>query len=111
MSSSTPCCPAPPSTRSLQAGSRLRAVFRKFVLAIAVRAERRALMSLDDAALKIWAFTAAWLIASMAAPSGTFRWIGCATDRQPSTFCLAGGLRPEAFSFSDRYPGVRSPMT
>ena len=56
MSSSTACCPAPPSTRSLQAGSRLRAFFRKFVLAIAVRAERRALMSLDNAALKDMGF-------------------------------------------------------
>lgn len=54
--SSIACCPAPPDTRSIPHTSRLRAVFHKIALAITVRAERRALMSLDEAALKDMGF-------------------------------------------------------
>ncbi len=54
--SSIAYCPAPPSSRSIPAGARLRAFFRKLAVAITVRAERRALMSLDDAARKDMGF-------------------------------------------------------
>ena len=54
--SSIAYCPAPPSSRSLSMGERLRAFLHKLAVAITVRAERRALMTLDGAALKDMGF-------------------------------------------------------
>jgi uncharacterized protein YjiS (DUF1127 family) len=55
--SSIAYCPAPPSTRPVADASRLGAFFRRIALAITVRAERRALMSLDETALKDMGFS------------------------------------------------------
>ena len=54
--SSIAYCPAPSGSRSLSIGARVRVIFRKIAVAIAMRAERRALMSLDRAALKDMGF-------------------------------------------------------
>lgn len=54
--SSIACCPAPPRGHSLPTASRLRALLHKLAVAITVRAERRALIGLDEAALKDMGF-------------------------------------------------------
>ena len=54
--SSVAYCTAPSSSRSMSIGARVRATFRRLAAAITVRAERRALMSLDEAALKDMGF-------------------------------------------------------
>ncbi len=54
--SSIACCSAPPASRSASIGARVRQLLHKLAVAIAVRAERRALLSLDEAALKDMGF-------------------------------------------------------
>ncbi len=54
--SSLACCPAQPTSRFLAARAQVRTFLRRVALAVAVRAERRALMSLDAATLKDMGF-------------------------------------------------------
>jgi uncharacterized protein YjiS (DUF1127 family) len=54
--SSIACCSASPSPRASSIGARLRHLLNKLAVAITVRAERRALMSLDETILKDMGF-------------------------------------------------------
>jgi uncharacterized protein YjiS (DUF1127 family) len=50
--SSITCCPTEAPSHRASPSTRVRAIFRKIAMALTVRAERRALMSLDQAAMK-----------------------------------------------------------
>ena len=50
--SSIACCPTEVPSRRAAPTTRMRALVRKIAMALTVRAERRALMSLDQAAMK-----------------------------------------------------------
>ena len=77
-----PCTASVPvqMSRAASLGAGIQALGRRITAALAVRAERRALMGLDEWALKDMASTRARRTARQAARSGMCRWIGCGPE-------------------------------